>query len=180
MVAVEAHRNTFIFSHRDFGMDWILSRKPHKAVRFPLQIHKANLPKPKWYDNCVGDATAPRSHVYTRHLKIFAKFFLPSPAASCCPSLPLSVSLGAGLVLCYKVSGSLALVVCSCPVPVCFQVLCCLLDLPVWFWVPGPPGCSITPTRMFSELGLMHCSMAPCIVSGFSIVMKLSIWLTSC
>jgi hypothetical protein len=123
MVAVEARRNTFIFSHRDFGMDWILSRKPRKAVRFPLRIHKSKFTKTKMVRQLRSAMRRRHGHMYIPDIwKFSPSSFFPSPAASCCPSLPLSVSLGAGLVLCYKVSGSLALVVCSCPVPVCFQV----------------------------------------------------------
>ena len=71
MVAVEVHWerlwNTFVFSHRDLGMHWILSWKPHKAVIFELWIHKTKFMKPKWYNN---QDTTPQ-HVYTRHLQNF-------------------------------------------------------------------------------------------------------------
>jgi hypothetical protein len=133
-------------------MDWILSCKPHKAVRFPLQIYKSKFTKTKMVWQL---RLAMRWH-HGMYISDILKFspcsFFPSPTASCCLSLPLSISLGAGLVLCYKLSGSVDLVALCLSA---FRSLCCLLNLFVWFWVPGPPGCSIIPTRMFSELGLM-------------------------
>ena len=127
-----------------------------KAVRFPLRIHKSKFTKTKMVRQL---RSMRRRHGIQTSSKILLSSFFPSPAASCCPSLPLvPVAFGAGLVLCSKVSGSLALWIWLSALALClsaFMALCCLLDLPVWFWVPGPPGCSIIPTRMFSELGLM-------------------------
>src|SRR6202050_2730922 len=61
------------------------------------------------------------------HLQKFSlSSFLLSATASCCQSLPLSISFGAGLVSIHvygssKVSGSVALWTCPCFVPACLS-----------------------------------------------------------
>jgi len=103
-------------------------------------------------------------YVYTRHLQIFAKFLL---LFTCCFVLSKSPSicfLWCSLVPVHvygscapKASGSVALwdlfgLFLSVPVLICLPSglwHCVLLDLPVWFWFPGPYGGS--PTGMFNE-----------------------------
>ena len=170
MAAVEAHWgrswNTFVFSHRDLGMHWILSCKPHEAVIFELWIHKPNLQN--------GMRCNAMACIYQTSSKFLLSSFILSPAASCCLSLPLSISFGVAWSLSMSIgsyaqglsgsgsgSGSVDLVVCSCsesvpalPCLSAFRPLCCFLDLP-WFWFPGSHG--IIPARMLMCFWLASC-----------------------
>jgi len=119
-------------------------------VRFPLRIHKSKLPKPNGTTIAISDATAPRSHVYTRHLEIFAKFFLPSPAASCCPSLPSIRFLGAGWSCAIR-SLTLWLWLSFLPVPVCFSGPC----VAFWIYLFG----SGSLVLLVAVLSLLECSV---------------------
>jgi hypothetical protein len=111
--------------------------------------------------------------------------FFSSPAALCCPSLPLSFgaawSLFMSMVLVLQglwLSGSVDLVVCSCSVP----VLVCLPSGPcVAFWIclfgsgsldPMVKWCSIIPPGMFNEF----CEQGLCfwLLSSLSFVYFLS------
>src|ERR1700689_1868721 len=107
-------------------------------------------------DNC----GATSQYVYT----IFKKFHsVLSCSSFFCPSPPLSISFGAGLVSIHvygssKVSGSVALWTCPCFVPtlVCLPLGPCVPSGSTFLvLVPWSPGCSIIPTRMFNGSGLM-------------------------
>ena len=124
--------------------------------------------------------------VYIYHLKKFSlNSFLLSATASCCRSLPLSISFGAGLVSIHvygssKVSGSVALwtsVLALClHLSVCLWVPVYLLDLPFWFWFPGPLVAVLSLLGCSMVQASCHCLLSQwlqCNVGGFSIVMSL-------
>ena len=76
--------------------------------------------------------------------QFFDKFFLPF--THLCLFLghtrSLSVSNGLAQGLCLSGPGCSLVLLCACScLMICFMlwVLSCLLDLPAWFWSPGPP-----------------------------------------
>jgi len=169
MVAVEARRNTFIFSHRDFGMDWILSCKPRKAVRFPLRIHKSKFTKTKMVRQ-LRSAMRRRHGMYISDIfKNFAKFFLLFTHYFLLSEFPLSVSFGVAWSLPLPIgSYALALALWSwlSVLALCLLLSVCLqvpvlpsgstLVLVPWFpWLVK--WCSIIPARMFMCFWLASC-----------------------